>query len=102
SALAPQWDAPFTHGLAAFAERFWNESAGCLYDVIDVDHLRGKTDASIRPNQIFAMGGLPYPIIEGERSLRALQVVEESLLTPIGLRTLARGAEGYALQCCGS
>jgi predicted glycogen debranching enzyme len=28
----------------AFRERFWNASAGCLYDVVDADHLPGQVD----------------------------------------------------------
>ena len=35
----------------AFVDQFWNESAGCLYDVVNGD----DRDASIRPNQIFAV-----------------------------------------------
>ena len=27
---------------ASFERRFWNEEAGCLYDVVDVDHRRGR------------------------------------------------------------
>src|SRR2546429_8357198 len=34
----------------AFAPLFWNEHAGCLYDVVASD----VRDGSIRPNQIFA------------------------------------------------
>ena len=48
-------------GLAAFHERFWNEAAGCLYDVVDADHRPGEADPTFRPNQIFAVGGLPVP-----------------------------------------
>src|SRR5262249_34725718 len=40
---------------AAFAARFWNEAAGALFDVVDVDHVAGSVDAAFRPNQIFAV-----------------------------------------------
>ncbi len=29
-------------GTGAFARRFWNEAAGCLYDVVDADHVPGR------------------------------------------------------------
>ena len=48
-----------TRGRAAFEARFWNEQRGCLLDVVDVDHVPGTVDASFRPNQILAVGGLP-------------------------------------------
>ena len=76
--------------------RFWNEAAGCLYDVIDVDHQPGSVDATFRPNQIFAVGGLPLALLEGERARRVVDAVESQLLTPLGLRSLAPGSSGYA------
>ena len=39
--------------------RFWNEPRGCLYDVVDADHVAGRNDPALRPNQILAVGGLP-------------------------------------------
>src|ERR1044071_10461769 len=35
----------------SFNAQFWNEEAGCLYDVVD----GAARDASIRPNQILAV-----------------------------------------------
>jgi predicted glycogen debranching enzyme len=67
-----------------FKELFWNEAASCLYDVVNGD----ERDASIRPNQIFAIS-LPHPLIDGAAAASVLGVVEERLLTPVGLRTLA-------------
>src|SRR4030042_1784914 len=40
----------------SFCELFWNEEAGCLYDCISP---HGSADASLRPNQIFAVS-LPF------------------------------------------
>jgi predicted glycogen debranching enzyme len=89
---AAAWNSDWMHlattAEAAFSERFWNEAAGCLYDVIDVDFVTGANDTSIRPNQIFAAGGLPFPLLNLERTRRVVAVVEQRLLTPIGLRTL--------------
>jgi predicted glycogen debranching enzyme len=48
----------FDKGLSSFRSRFWREDAGCLFDVVDVDHVPGTVDASIRPNQVLAAGGL--------------------------------------------
>ncbi len=90
------YDAPFEKGLASFLDRFWNEEAGCLHDVIDVDHRPGAIDASFRPNQILAVGGLPLQILEGERARRLVDAVEARLLTTMGLRSLAPGEPGYA------
>jgi glycogen debranching enzyme len=77
------------------AERFWNEERGFLYDVVDVDHRAGVMDASLRPNQIFAVGGLPFPVLDGERARRVVDVVERQLWTPAGLRSLGPGEPGY-------
>jgi len=54
----------------------------------------GAPDASIRPNQIFAVS-LPYPLITGERALHVVDVVEWELLTPYGLRTLSPRDAAY-------
>jgi predicted glycogen debranching enzyme len=97
-----KWQPHFEQGLAAFQQRFWNESRGCLYDVVDVDHEPGKLDASLRPNQIFAVGGLPIPLIESERAAKIVQVVQDQLWTPMGPRSLAPGEPGYAAHYEGS
>lgn len=67
----------------SFAAKFWYDAGGYLYDVINGD----DRDSSLRPNQIFAVS-LRYPILEGERAGRVIDIVEERLLTPFGLRTL--------------
>jgi predicted glycogen debranching enzyme len=73
----------------AFLARFWNSVACCLYDVVDVDHEKGRVDTSPRPNQIFAVGGLPFALIEGDAARGVVDAVESELVTPLGLRTLA-------------
>jgi predicted glycogen debranching enzyme len=82
-------------GTRSFARRFWNEEAGCLYDVVDADHEPGRLDGSIRPNQILAVGGLPYPLLRGDTARQVVDLVERILWTPLGLRTLEPGAPGY-------
>ena len=74
----------------AFARQFWNEDRGCLYDVISDE----RWDEAIRPNQIIAVALPDCPLpLQQQRSVVA--VVERELLTPVGVRTLARGAPGY-------
>ncbi len=91
----PKWRALFTRGEAAFEQRFWNEAAGALYDVVDVDHQPGTVDPLFRPNQIFALGGLPVVLVSAARAQQAINAVEARLWTPIGLRSLAPDEPGY-------
>ena len=63
---------------------------GGLFDVVDADHVAGRTDAQLRPNQIFAVGGLPFPLLEGDAARGVVDLVEARLLTPLGLRSLDR------------
>ncbi|MBI1815447.1 MAG: glycogen debranching enzyme family protein [Deltaproteobacteria bacterium] len=90
-----RWASVFARGYESFRARFWNEAGGYLYDVVDCDHRAGTVDPAFRPNQIFAVGGLPYPVLDGDRARRVVAAVEERLLTPIGLRSLAPGETGY-------
>ncbi|MEW6208641.1 MAG: amylo-alpha-1,6-glucosidase [Acidobacteriota bacterium] len=75
----------------SFNQSFWNEEAGCLYDVIDGD----ARDASIRPNQIFAVS-LHHSMLTAEKSRRVVEAVERHLLTPVGLRSLANDDAQYS------
>jgi len=69
----------------SFNRRFWNESRGCLYDVVDGEN---GDDASFRPNQIFAVS-LPHPVLDRQHWRPVVDAVEQKLLTPFGLRSLA-------------
>ena len=93
--LEPKWRDPLERARLAFIDRFWNEELGRLADVVDVDHTPGTRDDTFRPNQIFAVGGLPVALVDGPRARRVVDAVEQHLLTPIGLRSLARGEPGY-------
>ncbi|HXE90917.1 MAG TPA: amylo-alpha-1,6-glucosidase [Terriglobales bacterium] len=68
----------------SFNRLFWNESAGCLYDVVNGN----QRDASIRPNQVLA-ASLPYSMLPRDKARQMLEVVERELLTPVGLRSLS-------------
>jgi predicted glycogen debranching enzyme len=70
---------------ASFHGLFWNDAGNYLFDYVDPT---GEPDASIRPNQIFALS-LPHPIITGIRGLAVVATVERELLTPYGLRSLS-------------
>jgi len=74
----------------AFNRLFWNEKTGCLYDVVN----GGSPDPSIRPNQIFAVS-LPHSMLSPERAKSVVEKVQEHLLTPYGLRSLAPSDPQY-------
>lgn len=69
----------------AFEKYFWNGEGKYLYDVADED---GGRDASIRPNQIFAVS-LPFSALREDQEKAVLECVERHLLTPRGLRSLS-------------
>jgi predicted glycogen debranching enzyme len=91
-----RWKTLFEKGRAAFENKFWNEHAGYLADVIDCNHQTGTVDLTFRPNQIFAVGGLLLTLLSKEKARRVVDAVEMLLLTPLGLRSLAPGEPGYA------
>jgi glycogen debranching enzyme len=62
---------------------------------VDVDHVAGRVDACVRPNQIFAVGGLPRAILGGDVARAVVVTVERELLTPLGLRSLAPSDPAY-------
>ncbi|HEX5575598.1 MAG TPA: amylo-alpha-1,6-glucosidase [Gemmatimonadales bacterium] len=82
-------------GLKSFNERFWNEATGCLYDVVDADHRPGTVDPTLRPNQILAVGGLPYAVADETQARAIVERVETRLMTPLGLRTLPPDDQRY-------
>jgi predicted glycogen debranching enzyme len=100
--FSSRWTPMLERGLGSFLERFWYGNGGYLYDVVDVDHREGAVDSTLRPNQIFAVGGLPFPLLGGFFARRVVSVVESSLLTPLGLRTLAPADPQYVGQCEGN
>jgi predicted glycogen debranching enzyme len=90
---AARWRDLLLRGRAAFAARFVAPRG--LYDVVDVDHRPGEVDATVRPNQILAVGGLPLCLVEGEVGRGVVDLVEVHLWTPLGLRSLAPDQAGY-------
>src|SRR4029079_10960690 len=51
-------------------------------------------DAACRPNQVFAIS-LANPVLDESRWQPVMDVVEQRLLTPVGLRSLAPGERDY-------
>jgi predicted glycogen debranching enzyme len=76
---------------ASFNRRFWNQELGYLYDVVDGEN---GDDPRLRPNQLFAIG-LTFPALDPRRWDVVIDRVEEKLLTPFGLRTLAPDDSAY-------
>jgi predicted glycogen debranching enzyme len=76
----------------SFNERFWYAEGQYLYDVIDGED--GGNDPALRPNQIFSIS-LDHPVLERMRWSRVIDVVRAELLTPVGLRSLARSHPDY-------
>lgn len=85
SAYAAQCRQDRSRATASFRDRFWYRTGGYLFDVVD-----GPTgdDASLRPNQIFALA-LDDQLVTDAQAKQVLQLLKERLLTPVGLRTLA-------------
>jgi len=76
----------------SFGKKYWNEEGNYLYDNIDEN---GMQDSSLRPNQLFALG-LCYPILDNpEKAKSVLNIVEDKLYTPVGLRSLSPDDERY-------
>jgi predicted glycogen debranching enzyme len=91
----PRWNELADYAEGSFDERFWNAGAGCLHDVVDVDHVAGTVDATVRPNQLLAVGGLPWPLLAGERARSVVEAVERVLWTPAGPRSIAPDDAAY-------
>jgi predicted glycogen debranching enzyme len=81
----------------SFNQRFWFESGGYLYDIVD-----GETgdDSSCRPNQILSFA-LCHPVLDESRWAAVLDVVSQRLLTPFGLRTLDPDHRDFKAQYFG-
>ncbi len=76
---------------ASFQARFVRPGSDHLVDVLDGPD---GDETSLRPNQVFAIS-LPYPLLEGEAAARVLESTERSLLTSLGLRSLAPSDPAY-------
>jgi predicted glycogen debranching enzyme len=85
------------HLAATFNERFYFAAGGYLYDVIDGEM---GADTSLRPNQLLAIS-LPHPVLSRDKWVGVMAKVEEHLVTPLGLRSLAASHPDYKAQYFG-
>src|SRR5260370_37812721 len=67
----------------SFRRLFWNPQVGCLYDVVDGE----SRDASLRPNQIFAVI-LPQSLLDENHSYQIVVGFQCVILT--NFRSLSR------------
>jgi predicted glycogen debranching enzyme len=87
-AKAREMDEHASRARKSFNERFWYDEGQYLYDVVDAN------DAALRPNQLFSVS-LDFPVLDESRWRRVVSVVNDELLTPVGLRSLARTHTDY-------
>jgi len=76
--------------MKSFVEKFWNPEQNCLFDVVG----EYGEDGSLRPNQIVAVA-LDFTMLDKTKSEKIVDTVHRELLTPYGLRTLARNDPKY-------
>jgi predicted glycogen debranching enzyme len=81
----------------AFNARFWYADGGYCYDVVDGEQ---GDDPALRPNQLFAVS-LPHPVLDRSHWSAVVDVVQERLLTPFGLRSLAADHPDYKAKYFG-
>jgi glycogen debranching enzyme len=91
---ADRWQSAAARVAPSFNRRFWNDEAGCLFDVVDGEH---GDDPACRPNQILAISA-DYPVLDARHWHAVLSTVEQRLLTPYGLRSLAPGHPAYCAR----
>lgn len=92
-----EYDAIADRAVARFS-RFWNEELGYCYDVLDGPD---GDDASLRPNQLFAVS-LPESPLPPIQQKDVVDVCARSLLTSHGLRSLAPDQPQYEGKYMGS
>ncbi|MGH9367023.1 MAG: amylo-alpha-1,6-glucosidase [Thermoanaerobaculia bacterium] len=85
------------HVARRFNEVFWNAEKEDLYDVVGEE----GPDASVRPNQIFAVS-LTEDLLPPHRARAVYWTVRRRLLTPFGLRTLDPKDPRYRGSCGGT
>lgn len=99
SRAAADYLAGAARAATSFTARYWYAAGGYLYDVIDgpgdpVGDDGHRVDVSLRPNQIFAVS-LGTALLDPARARAVVDVCARELLTPVGLRSLARSDPRY-------
>ena len=75
----------------SFATKFWNADTGGLFDVVDGPD---GSDPAIRPNQIIALA-VAGDLLSAPQRASILAQARQTLLTPVGLRSLAPADPAY-------
>ena len=88
--LAEKYAAMAFEAQESFNAKFWNSENSCLFDVVEDSGF----DATLRPNQIIA-AALDFMMLDKDRTEGVVDVVQRELVTPYGLRTLARSDLRY-------
>lgn len=86
------WTAVADRAAASLVARFPDPDTGGLVDVVDGDPAEARR---VRPNQVFAVGGLPTMAVPPALARGIVDLVEARLLTPLGLRTLDPADPAY-------
>ena len=86
-----QWRTQAEH---TFRHRFVKDNPW-LPDVVDTNHQPGYIDTSLRPNLLFAVGGLPVSLVDATVARKCVDIVEQQLVVPGGVRTLTPSAPNY-------
>jgi glycogen debranching enzyme len=79
-------------------QKFWNQERQSCYDVIETPS--GENEASLRPNQIFAVS-LPVSPLSRPQQKAVVDIVTQQLLTSHGLRSLGPFEPGYKGEYAG-
>jgi predicted glycogen debranching enzyme len=95
---AREFGAAAERAARSFNARFWFESGGYLYDVVDGPD---GDDASLRPNQLFAVS-LRHALLDNRRARSIVDVCGRELWTPRGMRSLAPSDPRYRGRYAGS
>lgn len=91
SARAGEWAALAARARETFLRAFWSDRHGYLADVVD----GSGADFSVRPHQLHALA-LPHALLPRDKAQRLLDVVRRTLVTPVGLRSLASSDPAYS------
>jgi predicted glycogen debranching enzyme len=95
--LAQKYNAMANQTKLSFNEKFWNTQKSCLYDVLEAK----TADASLRPNQIFAVS-LDFSMLDAEKRRSVVELVAREHVTPYGLRTLSLDDPKFVGKCTGN
>jgi predicted glycogen debranching enzyme len=81
----------------SFNQKFWNPKQRCLFDVVE----SSGVDSSIRPNQILAVS-LDFSMLDNVKGKQVVDLVNQELVTPYGLRTLSLDDPKFVGKCSGN